>query len=59
MATDILNSVKTGKFSTKDVLGGLLGGGQNADQTKTDGTKKPDQKKKNPADMLKGLFGGH
>lgn len=57
VATDILNSVKSGKFSTKSVLDGLFGGGQQTDQKPGDKTKKSTQPK-NPADMLKGLFGG-
>ena len=57
VAKDILQSVMTGGFSSKNVLQGLLGGQQGTDQTQQNGTQ--NQKKPNPLDALKGLFGGH
>lgn len=57
VAKDILQSVVTGGFSSKSVLQGLFGGQQGTDQTQQNGTQQ--QKKPNPLDALKGLFGGH
>ncbi|MDE2072590.1 MAG: AsmA family protein [Alphaproteobacteria bacterium] len=62
VAKDILNSVMKGGISSKSVLQGLFGGPQTNQQTNPQNPQQQPQqqqqkKKKNPLDVLQGLFG--
>ena len=63
-ASSLLGAAAKGNLSTKGLLNGLLGGGQQSgqtqqgDQTQQGGEQKKQQPQK-PLDTLKGLFGGH
>ena len=61
VASDILQSIKKGGISSKNVLQGLFGGGaqQQQQQQQNGGTQPDQQKKQSPLDALKGLFGPH
>ncbi len=58
VAKDILNSVMKGGISSKSVLQGLFGGPQtNPQNPQQQNPQQQQKKKKNPLDVLQGLFG--
>jgi AsmA protein len=60
VAQGIMKSLQGGGISAKGLLDGFLGKGSAEPQSAKPGEKeKPKREKPNPADLIKGLFGGH
>lgn len=60
VAQGIMRSLQGGGISAKGLLDGFLGKGSAAPQDSKPGAKQqPKKQQPNPADLIKGLFGGH